>query len=168
MRVAVFTVLMGLGFVASAAAEGTSSNKAASPGATSKANLSEVRTIVHELEGQTDKLRELLTQYRSLVEQRPQQDDQLSKWEAAIERLLVRIDGARASVTETTQRLDKSATGELPTGLAKDVARAHNEADAERATAEQVLAKTKPRKKATKQAPPPEKSEPALDDDLDL
>ena len=42
------------------------------------------------------------------------------------------------------QRLDKAITGELPTGLAKDVAKVRNEADPERATAEQVLSKKKP------------------------
>jgi len=40
--------------------------------------------------------------------------------------------------------LDKSIAGDLPTGLAKDVANARNEANPERMMAEQVLSKRKP------------------------
>jgi len=179
MKLSTITVLIGLVLATTAAAQGTPSGKATSSGGSSKTQLSEVRAIVHELEGQTEKLRELLTQYGSLVEQRPQSEggspeakkayeDQLAKWDAAIGRLLVRIDTGRATVVDTTQRLDKSITGELPTTLAKDVARAHNEADAERATAEQVLIKNKSRKsKPAKQAPAKE-PDPSDSTDLDL
>jgi hypothetical protein len=78
-----------------------------------------------------------------------------------------RVDAARAQVVETKQRLDQAATGQLPTGLAKDVANARNEADAQRTAAEQALAKNKPAKqpKQAKQAPP-EKPAPPIPDDL--
>jgi hypothetical protein len=178
MKIAALTLWIGLVLAAPVAAQGAQG----APGGGSKASLSEVRTTVHELEGHTDKLRELLDQYRALVEQRPTpqgsgpegkkaHEEQLAKWNAAIERLLVRIDAARGAVVDTMQRLDKAATGELPTGLAKDVARAHNEADAERATAEQVLAKSKSTSKskpAKAAKPAPEKAEPELPADLDL
>lgn len=181
MKLPAFTVLIGLALATTAAAQGASSSKATSSGTSSKTQLSEVRSTVHELEGQTDKLSELLTQYRSLVEQRPQPEgsspeakkahqDQLAKWDSAIERLLVRLDGARAVVVETTQRLEKSISGELPTALAKDVAKALNEAGAERANAEQVLVKNKSSRKSkpAKQAPTEKEPDPSDTDDLDL
>jgi len=179
MNVPAITMLIWLGLAATAAAQNTPSGKGASPGASSKAQLSEIRSLVHELQARTEKLGDLMTQYRSLVEQRPQaeggspdakkaHEDQLAKWNAALERLLRRVDGARTAVVETTQRLDQSATGELPTGLAKDLASARNEAGAQRTAAEQALAKSKPARtsKHAKQTPPPEKTAPPIPDDL--
>jgi len=70
------------------------------------------------------------------------------------------------------QRLDKSIAGELPTGLAKDVARVRSEAEPERATAEQVLAKRKPstarKSKPAKPSSAAEKPDPPSDEHLDL
>src|SRR5688500_8277041 len=133
MKISAIIGLIWLALAATAAGQSKASSNA-SPGAPSKASLAEVRAVVHELEGRTEKLRELLSQHRSLVEQRPESDEQLAKWSAALDRLLVRIEGAHATIVETIQRLDKSITGELPTGLGKDVARVRNEADPERAT----------------------------------
>lgn len=171
MKVSAIIGLIWLVLAAPAVGQTKSSSDAPSPGAQSKASLAEVRAIVHELEGHTEKLRELLANHRSLVERRPESEEQLAKWEAALDRLLVRIDGARAAVVDTTQRLDKSITGELPTGLAKDVARVRNEAEPERTMAEQALAKRKPpstrKAKQAKQAPS-DKSAPPSNEDLDL
>lgn len=169
MKISAITGLIWLALAATGAAQSKSIDNTASPSGSSKASLAEVRANVHELEGRTENLRELLSQHRSLVERRPQSEEQLAKWSSALERLLVRIDSARAAVVETIQRLDKSIKGELPTGLAKDVARARNDAEPERAMAEQVLAKkpasarkSKPAKPAAEKAPPPS------NEDLDL
>lgn len=136
-------------FASPSAAQGTPSASASS-----KPQLSEIRSLVHKLQGHTDKLSELMTQYRSLVEQRPQpegggaeakkaHEDQLAKWSAALDRLLLRIDEARTPVVDVKQRLDQLATGQLPTTLAKDVANAKNESEAQRTEADQALAKRK-------------------------
>jgi len=179
MKVSAITGLILLALAAPAMGQAKSSGDATSPSASSKASLAEVRAIIHDLEGHTEKLRELLANHRSLVERRPESEggspeakkadeEQLAKWEAALERLLVRIESARAAVVEATQRLDKSIPKDLPTGLAKDVARVRNEAEPERAMAEQVLAKRKPssarKSKPAKQAPASEPS----NEDLDL
>jgi uncharacterized protein YukE len=181
MNVPAITMLIWFGLAATAAAQGTPSGKAASPGASSKAQLSEIRSLVHDLQARTEKLRDLMTQYRSLVEQRPQaeggspdakkaHEKQLAKWDTALERLMRRLDGARTAVVETTQRLDQLATGPLPTSLAKDVASARNEAEAQRTGAEQALAKNKSASarasKRAKQPPATEKTAPPIPDDL--
>lgn len=172
MKISAIVGLVWLVLAATAAGQSKSVGSSPSSGIASKASLAEVRAIVHELEGRTDKLRELLSQHRAHVERRPQSEEQLAKWDAALERLLVRIDSARADVVETTQRLDKSITGELPTGLAKDVARVRNDAEPERATAEQVLAKSKPasarKAKQTKQPAAAQKPASPSNEDLDL
>ena len=72
MNVAAITMLIWFGLATIAAAQGTPSGKAASPGASSKTQLSEIRSLVRELEGRTGKLSDLMEQYRSLVAQRPQ------------------------------------------------------------------------------------------------
>jgi DNA repair exonuclease SbcCD ATPase subunit len=170
MKISAIVGVIWLVLAATAVGQSKSVGNAPSSGVSSKASLAEVRAIIHELEGRTDKLRELLSQHRAHVERRPQSEEQLAKWDAALERLLLRIDGARAEVVEATQRLDKSIKGELPTGLAKDVARVRNDAEPERATAEQVLAKNKPsarKAKPAKQAAS-EKSPPPSNEDLDL
>jgi len=177
MKVSAITMLIWFGLATAAAAQGRPSG-GASPGTSSKAQLSEVRSVVHELEARTEKLRDLMAQYRSLVEQRPQPEGgspeakkaheaQLAKWNTALERLLRRIDAARAAVVETTQSLDQLGTGQLPTALAKDVASARNEAGAQRTAAEQALAKSKPARpaKPAKQAEA-EKTAPPIPDDL--
>lgn len=181
MRVSAITGLIWLVLAATAVGQTKSSGNATSPGggAQSKAVLAEVRSIVHELEGHTEKLRELLADHRSLVERRPEsgggspeakkaQEEQLAKWEAALERQLVRIESGHAALVETTQRLDKAITGELPTGLAKDVAKARNEAEPERLMAEQALAKRKssPARKAKPGKQPSEKQ--PSNEDIDL
>lgn len=181
MNVPAIVILIWFGLATTAAAQGASSSKAASPGASPKAQLSEIRTLVHELQGRTEKLRDLMTQYRSLVEQRPQAEggdpdakqayeNQLAKWSSAVERLLHRVDEARASVVESKQHLDQAATGQLPTALAKDVANARNEAEAERTAAEEAVAKNKTASSRTskhaKQAPATEKPKPPIPDDL--
>lgn len=178
MNVPAMTILICLGLATTAAAQGPS-GEAAKPGASSKAQLSEIRSHVHELEARTEKLRDLMAQYRSLVEQRPQpeggspdakkaHDAQLAKWNTAVERLLRRVDGARVAVVETKQQLEQAATGQLPTGLAKDVASARNEAEAQRAAAEQALAKSKPASARTSKhaKQTTEKTAPPIPDDL--
>lgn len=165
--------VIGLIWLALAA---TASGQAKSSGnpqgaAQSKASLAEVREIVHELEGRTENLRELLSNHRSIVENRPESEEQQVKWEAALARSLVRLESARAAVVETTQRLDKAITGELPTGLAKDVARVRNEAEPQRAMAEQALAKKPPparKAKPSKPAKATEKPAQPSDEELDL
>ncbi len=169
MNVPAMGLLIWFGLAATGAAQGTPSSKVASSGTLSKDQLSQVRSAVHELQGRSEKLRDLMAQYRSLVEQRPQgkaSEEQITKWNAALERLLRRVDTARAAVVEGTQRLDQSATGKLPTGLAKDVATTRNEAEAQRTAAEQALVKSKPARtsKPVKQAPATEK--PPIPDDL--
>jgi uncharacterized protein YukE len=186
MKVIVIGVLSWLALVATVAAQGAPSGKAASPnaaqgsGAASPAQLSEIRSLAHQLQAHTEKLDDLMTQYSSLVGQRPQaqggsadakraHDEQLARWDTALERLLRRIDGARAAVAESMQHLERLATGKLPTGLAKDVARARNEAVAQRTAAEQVLVKNKATlaraSKPTKQSPATESTS-SLPDDL--
>jgi hypothetical protein len=173
MKVSAITGLIWLVLAATAFGQTKSSGNATSPGAPSKAALAEVRSNVHELEGHTEKLRELLANHRSLVERRPDAkggSPELAKWEAAVARLLARIESAHEALVETTQRLDKSIAGELPTGLAKDVAKARNEAEPERLMAEQVLAKRKA-SPATKSKPgkqPAEKPASPSNEDLDL
>ena len=183
MKVTAITMLIWLGLATVAAGQGTASSKAPSSGPASKAQLSEIRSLVHELELRTDKLRDLMAQYRSLVERRPQpegaspeakkaHDDQLAKWSASLERLLAKLDGGRAAVVETVQQLNQAVTGQLPTGLAKDVANARNDADAQRAAAEEALVKSKPaaarasKRAAQKPAAEPAAPPPELPDDL--
>lgn len=172
MNTKLISVLFVLTFAATAFAQGTSSDKS---GGSAKPQLSEIRSLVNALQGQTDKLRQLMEQYRSLVEQRPPgkaHSEELDKWDAALERLLVRIDAAHTTVAETSQRLDQSAKGNLPTSLAKDVANAHNDAQAQRLEAEQVIAKNKSvlshKGKPEKPAKPADKASPPTDADLDL
>jgi hypothetical protein len=170
MKISAIVGLIWLALAVTAAAQSKSVGNTASPGVTSKASLAEIRAIVHELEGYTENLRELLSQHRALVQRRPQEEEPLAKWSSALERLLVRIDSAYADVVKATQRLDKSITGELPTGLAKDVARVRNDAEPQRAMAEQAL-KSKPAaapKKPAKKAPATEESAPLSNEDLDL
>ena len=160
--------LIWLVLAAPALGQSKSSSNAPGNSAQSKTSLAEVRAIVHELEGHTETLRELLANHRSLVEQKPQSGaEQLAKWDAAMERLLVRIESAHAVVVATIQRLDKAIVGELPTGLGKDVARVRNEADPERAMAEQALAKRKPAS-ARKSKQASEKPARQNNEDIDL
>lgn len=168
MKVFAITGFMCLALAAPAMGQAKSNGNASSSGAPSKAALEATRKIVHELEGHTEKLRELLSNHGSLVDRKPQSKEELAKWEAALDRLLVRVEAAHASVVETTQRLDKSITGELPTGLGKDVARVKNEAEPERVMAEQILAKRKraPASKAKKA--PAEKPAPPNNEEYDL
>jgi len=169
MKISAIAGLLWLALAATAFGQAKSSSNPAGP-VQSKASLAEVREIVHELEGRTERLRELLSNHRSIVENRPESEEQQVKWESALERSLVRVESARAALVETTERLDKAITGELPTGLAKDVARVRNEAEPQRAMAEQVLAKKPaPRKaKPAKPAKATEKPAPPSDDELDL
>ena len=167
MKIPAITVLIWFALATAAGAQGAPSSKSVSSGSSSKASLPQIRSLVHDLQGRNEKLRDLNDQYRSLVEQKPQGDEaQLAKWNAALERLLKRIDEARAAVVETKQQLDQSAGETLPTALAKDVANARNEAEAQRAQAEQAL-KSKPAKqKPSKQKPVVEKPTPPIPDDL--
>jgi hypothetical protein len=169
MKFTAISVLIWFALATTAAAQGTSSGKSTSSGPSSKASLAEIRSHLHELQRRNEKLADLMEQYRSLVEQRPQAADeaQLAKWNGALDRLLRRIDEGRAAVVETKQPLDQSVNQQLPTALAKDVANARNEAEAQRAAAEQALAKSKPAKqKPAKQKPASEKPAPTLPDDV--
>ena len=74
-------------------------------------------------------------------------------------------------MVETTQQLNQAVTGQLPTGLAKDVANARNDADAQRAAAEEALVKSKSAARTSKRGAQKPASEPAspppqLPDDL--
>lgn len=179
MKLSAITGVLWLVVATSAFAQSKSTSDAPASSAPSKASLSEVRATVHELEGQTDKLRELLENHRELVAQRPQPqgsgaegkkwyDEQLAKWETALDRLLTRIESAHALVAATLQRLDKSTQAGLPTALAKDVARVRNEADPERATAEQVLAQRKPAARKAKPAAANDERPQPSNEDIDL
>jgi hypothetical protein len=168
MKISAITGLIWLVLAATAVGQSKSSGNATSPGAQSKSVLAEVRAIVRELEGRTEKLRELLANHRSLVEQRPESGEQLAKWEAALARLVITIENGHAALIETTQRLDKSISGELPTGLAKDVAKARNEAEPERLMAEQVLAKRKAASKSKPAKQANEKPAAPSNEDVDL
>jgi hypothetical protein len=187
MNARAFALLICVGLAAvsasPSAAQGTPASKSTASGSKSSASttkppLSEIRPLVHKLQGHTDKLQELMTQYRSLVEQRPQpaggspeakksHEAQLAKWSAALDRLLLRIDEARAPVVEGKQQLDRLAVDQLPTALAKDVVNAQNEADAARTDADQALAKRKPAAPAAKPTKKPEAPAPSSElDDL--
>ena len=179
MNIPAIVLLICLGLAATAAAQPTSSGGAAGPGGAPKGQLSEVRALVQELQARTEKLSELMELYRALIEKRPQSEggspeqkqadeERLAKWTSALERLLARVQEAHANVVEGKQALEKAATGQLPTGIAKDVANARNQADAQRADAEQALAKKpKPaRVSKKKQAPANEKTPPPIPDDL--
>ena len=174
MKSSIVTVLVWLAFAASAVAQGA-------PAA--KPKLSEVRSLANELEGRTDKLRNLMEEYRSLVMQRPQtggaspeakkaSEAQLARWESALDRLMRRIKAGHAAVVEISKRLDPAIKSNLPTSLAKHAADAHNEAEAVRAAAEQALAKYKPappqKHKPTKPAPAHREAPPLNLDDPNL
>lgn len=177
MRVIVITMLSWLAVAATAAAQSTPNTKAASPGAPrsattarkaepaappSQAQLADIRALAHELQARTEKLSDLMEQYLSLVGRRPQANDaQLASWDAALERLLRRVDGARAAVVETMQRLEQLPTGQLPTALAKDVVRTRNEAVTQRTAAEEALVSNKP---VLARAAQPAKPAPAAED----
>ncbi|MDH5672629.1 MAG: hypothetical protein OEZ06_10800 [Myxococcales bacterium] len=161
MKAAIITFSLCLGLAATGSAQGKPGAKRANSGAKSHAPLSEIRSIVHELERHTGKLRDLMTQYRSLAGQRPPaqggspeakkaHDKQLNKWERALDRLLTRVEKAQAGVTEQIARLDAATGGELPTALGKDVANARNSAEDERVAAANALAKRKPLPKRAK------------------
>jgi hypothetical protein len=170
MHIRAIVLLITLGFVSTAAAQAASG---------SKPKLSEVRSLVHSVQGHTDQLRELMAEYRSLVENRPQpeggspeakkaHDAQLARWSAALDRLLKRIEQVHALVAEASPRLGEFSKAELPTALAKDVANAYNEAEAERANASQALAKKPATKgKGGKPAPASAKPKPAENNELD-
>jgi DNA repair exonuclease SbcCD ATPase subunit len=158
MNVRAITMLIWLGLAATAAAQGAANSKQSSQSTPSQAQLSEIRSVVNELQARTEKLHELIGQYRSMVEERPQSQEAQAKWNTALDRLMRRIDSARAAVVETEQRLDPMAKRPLPTSLAKDVADAHNDAEAQRTAAEQALSKNKP---ATAQKSKPAKQTPA-------
>jgi hypothetical protein len=163
MKAPAIALLICVGLAAASASHSVAQSKQ-SPSA-SKPQLSEIRELVHKLQGYTEKLQDLMTQYRSLLEQRPQGND--TKWSAALDRLLVRVDTARATVVEAKQRLDQLVNGQtLSTALGKDVANTQNEADAQRADAEQALAKRKPAARAAKPAKKPA-SEPTDSPELD-
>ena len=181
MKLRAITVLTCLLLAATAVAQGASKDKASSSAPATKAQLSEVRSIVSELEKAGSKLSGLITDYRSMMEQRPQsrgasadakkaQDDQLARWEAAVERLLNSLEKTHLAVVETTKRLDQATHATLPTSLAKDVATARNAADAARVAAEQVLSKRKPKKasarRTDKSAPKADPADAHLLDDL--
>jgi hypothetical protein len=169
MKVSAICLLVGLVLASGAAAQGASSAKGQGSGESSK-SLSAIRSLVHELQGRTEKLSDEMNVYRSMVEQKPKGGGD-EKWSAALERQLKRIDAARASVVEGLQQLDQAAKGsKLPTSLGKDVANAHNEADAQRAAAEQALAQNKAVMNRPKKAPKKaeEKPVPELPADLDL
>ena len=188
MNVIVVTALTWLALAVPVSAQAAPARKPSTSAAStqptaapSQSQLSELRALAHELQARTEKLGDLMEQYFSLARQRPQaqpgnaeakkaHDDQLAKWDAAVERLLRRVDGARAAVVETLQRLDQLPSGQLPTSLAKDVVRARNEAVTQRTAAEQVLSKNKAvlarSAKPAKPAPPPEDLGPSLPDDL--
>jgi ABC-type transporter Mla subunit MlaD len=170
MNLQVFALLICVALSAVAPSTGAAQGAPSGASASSKPQLAEIRASLRALQGHTDTLRELMEQYRALVERRPEAEGssadakkaheaQLAKWSAALERLLRRIDEAHKALVEVAQRLSQQATGNLPTSLAKDVANARNEADAERATAEQALAKRAPAAPAGKQPPPREKVE---------
>lgn len=181
MKISAITMAIGLSLAASAAAQDSANSKRASPGASSKTPFTQVRSLANELQGSAEKLGDLMSIYRSLLDQRPQSaggspeqkkahDEQFAKWSAAVERHLTRIEQTRGVVVETMQRLDQAAKGQnLPTSLAKDVANARNEADAQRSAADQAL-KSKPKLAPKRGKPAPKHEEPAppLDDDLDL
>lgn len=170
MNIRAIIMLIGLGLAAPAAAQGTANSKQSSQGSASQADLSQIRSVVNELQARTEKLHELMGQYRSMVEDRPQSQEAQAKWNTALDRLMRRIDAARAAVVETEQRLDPMAKRSLPTSLAKDVADAHNEAEAQRTAAEQALNKNKPAPakaaKPAKQAPTNQPARLELPDDL--
>jgi hypothetical protein len=169
MKTAIIAALICLGFVGGAAAEGKP--KAPSSSRASKAQLSEIRSVVRDLEKAGSTLEAQLSDYRSLMSKRPatSQKEQFAKWEAVIERLLDSMTRTHTKVVDTTKRLDQVSTAKLPTSLAKEEADARNAAGAARAAAEQVLAKRKPKKKKTtakKPAPKRDEAEAHLLDDL--
>ncbi|MDD9935593.1 MAG: hypothetical protein OXT09_18425 [Myxococcales bacterium] len=141
MNVRAITFLVGVGLAAGAVAQ----QKAPGPSQSPKARLAEIRSRVHDLEAATGKLRDLMGQYRSLVERQPSGDGKrVEKWNRAVERLLRRVRKSHGNVVEATARLDEVAQGRLPTSVAKDVANARNDAEATRGAAEEALAKHKP------------------------
>lgn len=178
MRTSAIIMASCLSFAASAAAQG---GERTSPESSSKSPLAQVRSLANALQGHTEKLADLVSIYRSMLEQRPQSrgkspeqkkayDEEFAKWSGAVERQLTRIEQTRTLVVDTLQALDQAAKSQpLPTSLAKDVANAHNEASAQRSAADQAL-KSKPKlaPKHAKSEPKNEGPAPPLDDDLDL
>lgn len=173
MRLAALVGLMCWGLATTAAAQGSVSAKAsggqaANSSSRTKAELAAIRELVQELQARTETVRDYLAQLRSLVEQRPRDADngsdaakqpQLAAWNTSLERLLRRIDAARAKLADTEQRLAAMNTDRLPAALTANVETARQEAATERTSAEQALAASKPppghTAKSAKQAPPP-------------
>ena len=174
MRIPAITLLICLGLTAAAAAQGTPNSKAAGGG--SKAQLSEIRSLVHELERTSSKLDVLIADYRSLMDKRPRaqgsspdakaaQKKQFKRWDSAVERLLRSIQKTHAAIVETTKRLKPTNDKKLPTSLGKELADARNTADAAQAAGKQVLSKRKPKKRSPKR---PKKADPGPAPELDL
>ena len=145
MRIPAITLSICLGLAATAAAQGAPKGKAASSARASKAQVKEIRSIVHELERLSSKLSVQLDDFRSMSQQRPPkaQKQQLGRWQAAFDRLLRSLQKTHAALGETTKRLNQAATVKLPTSLDKEVADARNAADPVRLAAKPVLAKHK-------------------------
>ena len=167
MKTTIIASLVCLGLTMTAAAQ----DKPSAGGAT-KAQLSEIRSIVRDLEKAGSTLNAQIGDYRELMDKQPpkNQKEQVAKWEAVIERLLDSMTKTHTRVVDTTKRLNQASTAKLPTSLAKEEADARNAAEAARAAAEQVLAKRKPKKqtaKPDKPAPKRDEAEAHLLDDLD-
>jgi len=174
MRILPITLSFCLGLAATAAAEGAPKGKATSSAKATRAQVKEIRSIVHELERQSSKLSVLLDDFRTLSAKRPRkaQKEQLARWDAAFNRLLRSMQKTQTALVETGKRLDQAATVKLPTTLHKEVADARNAAEPVRLAVKPLLAKNKSRlKKKPKRAKNPSSDSDAdahLLDDLDL
>jgi hypothetical protein len=128
-----------------------------------KAALSTVRSNLQELQKQIEVVRVFLAQFRSLVEAKPNEhgggdeakqayEQALTAWSLRLERLLRRLDSARASLADSEQKLEASLGVKLPASLAADVETARQQAAAERESADEakVASKPEPEKKPGK------------------
>jgi hypothetical protein len=133
----------------------------------SKSELAAIRDLVSELQAATETLADYNAQHREAVARKPRSGSQEEHdaWTESFERLLRRMEGARAKVADAEQRANGIKLEGLPLALAKDLAKAKTQASAERANAEQALA-SKPKKSGKPAKPAPKPAGPPPDIDL--
>ena len=133
--------------LATTAAAQESAGGSVPPGPPSKSEQSAIRSLVSELQKDTEVLRDYNDQHREAMARRPHEHAELAVWTESMDRLLRRMDAARAKLVETEQHLSSANIERLPFALGKDVANARREASDERTNAEHALAMKKPDKK---------------------
>lgn len=173
MKVSSIVVSICLGLSAPAFAQSAAKGKTTSSARASKAQVEEIRSIVHELERLSSKLDVLLKDAHSISAQRPpkSQKKQLARWDSAFNRVLRSMQKTHTALIEATKRLDQATGVKMPTSLDKEVANARLGADPLLVAGKQVLTKNRARlekkaRSAKKKPAAAETDELRLDDPL--